>query len=421
MADIFLSYKKEDRALVQRVSTSLNALGYTTWWDDRIVPTERWEPTVYQELGKARIVLVLWTSKSLSSAWVREEATRAARSKKLFSVRFEDCKIPEEFQSFQFYSVLNWKPGLPHPGWERIQTVLAERLAARRNWINRWWPSRSKIASARHWSTGILKGEVTTGSSPPGTVFQDREWSPPMTIAPLGIFWMGSLTTEEGRYPDSREDPRREVEMTRPFAASQCAITIADFRRFVSQTGHRCTGKVVYWDGTRWNEGPDRQYDAPGWRTNEFHPATLVSWHDARAYCDWLSAETGRTYRLLSEAEWEFICRCGTQTPFYFGDRITTSQANFNGDPVYSPGGTFGGSEPGLNREMTVAVREFGQNEWGFFSYMGMFGSGSKISTVHTQIVPAMAHLHHTLMLHVDASEVDLGQTCPAPDRDTRN
>ena len=356
---------------MQRVSTAFNALGYTTWWDDRLVPTERWEPTIYQELRNARIVFVLWTSKSLSSTWVREEATRAAHSKKLFSVRFEDCEIPGDFQSFQYYSLLDWKPGLPHTEWERIQIVLAERLAVKPSWLNRWRSSRAKIASLRHWKTGILKGEELTGSPPTGTVFQDCEWAPPMTVAPVGSFWMGSPTTEEGRYLDTREDPRHEIQIARPFAASQCAVTIADFRRFVSGTGHRCIGKVVYWDGTRWNEASDRQYDAPGWKVNESHPATLVSWYDAKFYCDWLTAETGLTYRLLSEAEWEFICRGGTQTPFYFGTRITTSQANFNGDPVYTSGGTFGGSKPGLNREMTVPVREFGQNEWGFFQLHG--------------------------------------------------
>lgn len=370
MADIFLSYKKEDRALVQRVATSLSAKGYTIWWDDRLIPTERWEPTIYSQLASARLVIVLWTKNSVLSDWVREEASRAARKKKLLSVRFDECELPAEFQSFQYYSVLGWNPSMPSADWQSVQQKIADRLNVPVSFFSRVWPRR-QVHDVRHWPDGTLRAADLPTTPVPGTVFQDLMWSPPMTVAPTGKYWMGSLPAEEGRYPDAREDPRHEVQINHVFAASQSAITIADFKRFTSETGHRCTDPVVFWDGSRWSETSDKQFDSPGWRISDDHPATLLSWYDAKAYCKWLSVETGRPYRLLTESEWEYICRCGTYSPFCFGSSITTSQANFNGDPVYASGGTFGGSLPGLNREMTIPVREIGQNEWGFFQLHG--------------------------------------------------
>ena len=67
-------------------------------------------------------------------------------------------------------------------------------------------------------------------------------------------------------------------------------------------------------------------------------PVVGVSWQDATEFCQRLSAQTGRTYRLPSEAEWEYACRAGTQTPFYFGKTLTTEVANYDGNYTYADG-----------------------------------------------------------------------------------
>jgi formylglycine-generating enzyme required for sulfatase activity len=67
-------------------------------------------------------------------------------------------------------------------------------------------------------------------------------------------------------------------------------------------------------------------------------PVEKVSWHDAVEFCQKLSQKTGRDYRLPSEAEWEYACRAGTTTPFYFGETITTDLANYNGNYTYGNG-----------------------------------------------------------------------------------
>ena len=74
-----------------------------------------------------------------------------------------------------------------------------------------------------------------------------------------------------------------------------------------------------------------------GWGRGK-RPVININWNDAKAYVAWLSRKTGKTYRLLSEAEREYVTRAGTTTPFWWGSTISTGQANYNGNPIYGGG-----------------------------------------------------------------------------------
>jgi hypothetical protein len=100
MVDVFISYKKEDRSIVQRVSAALEAAGLTTWWDDRIDPVEQWERDIRKALKSSRSVLVLWTPRSLVSEWVQREARCGAKHRKLVQALMDQCEVPEEFKRF---------------------------------------------------------------------------------------------------------------------------------------------------------------------------------------------------------------------------------------------------------------------------------------------------------------------------------
>ena len=89
-----------------------------------------------------------------------------------------------------------------------------------------------------------------------------------------------------------------------------------------------------------------------------------VNWSDAKAYAAWLSKYTGKTYRLPSEAEREYVARAGTTTPFWWGATISTDQANYNGT-------AYGGGSTGEFRGQTVAVDTFAANPWGFYNVHG--------------------------------------------------
>jgi eukaryotic-like serine/threonine-protein kinase len=105
-------------------------------------------------------------------------------------------------------------------------------------------------------------------------------------------------------------------------------------------------------------------------------PAEQVSWHDAVAFCQHLSEKLGNQYCLPSEVEWEYACRAGTQTPFYFGETITTKLANYRGidweeyqGKTYP--GNYGKGPKGKYREQTTPVGEFPPNGFGLYDMHG--------------------------------------------------
>jgi formylglycine-generating enzyme required for sulfatase activity len=101
-----------------------------------------------------------------------------------------------------------------------------------------------------------------------------------------------------------------------------------------------------------------------GWGRGK-QPVIDVSWNDAKAYCAWASAVTGKTYRLPSEAEWEQACRAGTKTEFWWGNEISTAQANYEGNFTLNNG------KKGENRQRTVPVDSFEANSWGLYQVHG--------------------------------------------------
>jgi len=94
-------------------------------------------------------------------------------------------------------------------------------------------------------------------------------------------------------------------------------------------------------------------------------PVERVNWYEATEFCKRLSRETKREYRLPSEAEWEYACRAGTTTPFYFGETITGELANYNA------GYTYAGEAKGEYRQQTTPVGQFPPNAFGLYDMHG--------------------------------------------------
>lgn len=178
----------------------------------------------------------------------------------------------------------------------------------------------------------------------PGHVFRDCPDCPEMVVMPAGSFTMGSPESEAGR--SDYEGPERTVTIAGPFAVGKFEVTFAEWEACVAAGG--CTHK------------PDDSGFGRGRR-----PVIEVSWDDATQYVAWLSKTTGKTYRLLTEAEWEYAARAGTTTPFSTGGTITTDQANFRGDYTY------GGSAEGAFRYETVDVGSFKPNAFGLHDMHG--------------------------------------------------
>jgi formylglycine-generating enzyme required for sulfatase activity len=152
--------------------------------------------------------------------------------------------------------------------------------------------------------------QQTVGSGYPVQVsrsFRDCADCPEMVVIPAGRFTMGSPLSESGRGSD--EGPQREVVVSRPLAVGKFEVTFAEWDACVAAGG--CS---------------HRPSDNGGGRGRQ--PVVDVNWNDAQQYVRWLSQRTGRRYRLLTEAEWEYAARSGTTTPYAFGATISPSQAN---------------------------------------------------------------------------------------------
>ena len=152
----------------------------------------------------------------------------------------------------------------------------------------------------------------------PGEVFRDCAQCPEMVAIPAGDFLMGSPDTERDR--DDNEGPQRRVTIARPFALGKFELTVEQFAAFVAETTYDTGNVCDIWQDGSFDARPGFSWRNPNFPQTGKHPAACLSWDDAKAYLAWLSAKTGKTYRLPSEAEWEYAARSGATTRFHFGD-----------------------------------------------------------------------------------------------------
>lgn len=193
----------------------------------------------------------------------------------------------------------------------------------------------------------------------PGESFRDLDppVGPELVLVPPGRFWMGSNENEGS----DRERPRHEVTIGYPLLVGKYPVTFAE------------------WDAAEAAGGVTHKPGDEGWGRGR-QPVINVSWDDAQAYTAWLSKVTGKSYRLLSESEWEYCCRAGTTTAYSFGDTITTARAQFLGGVSLSANqtvkvGSFPANAFGLH-DMHGNVREWCEDHW-HDTYAGAPADGS--------------------------------------------
>lgn len=174
-------------------------------------------------------------------------------------------------------------------------------------------------------------GDAAAGRKP-GETFQDCAGCQTMVVIPAGSFKMGSTPDERARegVPTSfgdHEGPVRDITIASPFAIATTETTIGQFRQFVAETG-----RPIPTECADYNPEDDSWAGTPGklvnWQNTGFvqtddHPVACVSLIDAQDYANWLSRKTGQTYRLASEAEWEYVARGGTNTARPWGDGVS--------------------------------------------------------------------------------------------------
>ena len=157
-----------------------------------------------------------------------------------------------------------------------------------------------------------------------------------MAAIPGGTFLMGSPEDEKER--DGNESPQHEVTVP-DFFMGKYPVTQAQYQAIMGNNRSHFKGSQ--------------------------RPVEKVSWNDAVKFCELLSQRTGKKYTLPSEAQWEYACRAGTTTPFYFGETITTDLANYDGNYTYAS------APQGEYRRQTTDVGTFPPNAFGLYDMHG--------------------------------------------------
>jgi formylglycine-generating enzyme required for sulfatase activity len=204
-----------------------------------------------------------------------------------------------------------------------------------------------------------------------GQSLKDCAQCPELVVIPAGRFTMGSSAAERALAFEGtdRESPQHSVSV-KSIAVGKYAVTKGEFAEFVSAKSYVTEAEkddgCYVWKDSKWQTDKAYNWRNVGFKQEDDHPVACVSWNDAQAYVQWLSQTSGKTYRLLTEAEREYAARAGTQSAFWWGDTINTSRANYDGTGL-----SYNGSAEGDYRQATVAVSSFKANSFGLYNMHG--------------------------------------------------
>ena len=283
---IFIAHAKEDKQQVLKLYKELKARGLHPWLDAKdLIPGQIFETEIRKAIRKAKGFLACFSKNYEKSGYKHKELRLALDTYAemppgaiwFIPVRLDDCMLPEleipalklSIKEFQWVDL--WEEG----GLDRLLVAIKSSLGE---------PVDGKAQTLRD---------------------RDAPWCPELVVIPPGRFLMG--------WPTDGKDqgPQHEVKITYSLAVGRYPVTFAESDAFMMARGT---------DDRRpkdWNWGRGRR------------PVIDVSWDQAQTYVTWLSAQTEKHYRLLSEAEWEYACRAGTTTRYSCGDEITEDKANF--------------------------------------------------------------------------------------------
>jgi formylglycine-generating enzyme required for sulfatase activity len=152
----------------------------------------------------------------------------------------------------------------------------------------------------------------------PGTLIQDCAECPELVAVPPGDYTMGSGPKEKMREPD--EEPAHRVRIAASVAVGKFEVTRAQYAVFAKETGREHKPGCNSTRGGFFHKNPKATWQDPGFEQKDDEPVVCVSWDDAQAYVRWLSKKAVKSYRLLSEAEWEYVARAGSLGSRYWSD-----------------------------------------------------------------------------------------------------
>ena len=128
MADVFISYANEDRDRAVQLASALGALGWSVWWDRKIITGQAFDQAIERELENAKSVIVLWSEHSVGSEWVKNEAAAASERGVLVPATIESVKLPLEFRRKQTADLIDWKGEPSHSGFQALCEGIANTI-----------------------------------------------------------------------------------------------------------------------------------------------------------------------------------------------------------------------------------------------------------------------------------------------------
>lgn len=393
MSEIFVSYNREDLKIAQTIVDGLIAEGFDVWMDMNLQAGENYDEITEDRLHKARAVVVLWSSRSVKSRWVRAEATIGARKNTLVPLMIEACDRPVMFELIQTTDLCGWAGDRNDPAWLNFIEVIKKRLATA--------PAASKGSESRGGGPAPTKARKRV--KPPATRKEKRSGGGMLTavvltflfgmVSAAGIYILrpdlvapvltqlaavaapeADASTAETEAPVALaaidplpEEPVVEPEPVAEVPAETAPVTFRECdmcpdminipggtflmgapeeelarntwegpQRKVAMAPYAIGAtEVTYdqWDACVADGGCGAYSPTAAAQGRGSQPVAKVSWKDAQAYVKWLSKKTGRVYRLPSEAEWEFAARAGADTPFWWGPLYDAEKAGAGTSP----------------------------------------------------------------------------------------
>jgi formylglycine-generating enzyme required for sulfatase activity len=394
MADVFISYKREDKPLAMALAEALRAEGFSTWWDDRLTPAEHWDQAIENNIRDAAAVIVMWTPLSVASEWVRTEAEFAKRANKLVPLVRTPCQPPLAFLLVQGVDLTRWDGAdRTDRNWRKMIAWLSDLISGQ-SVAAEATPEKAadwRIAYGEFRGEPVLDGKAITRSTQNGLLFRDHKDLPLMRVIGGGQFKMGSADWDSGAMISER--PQRAVNVAGPLAVGIFPITFEE------------------WDAAKAAGGVRTAAKDSGFGRGSV-PVVNVNFPDAQEYVRWASAKAGERYRLLSEAEWEYACRAGSDGAYAFSGEITAKLANFGSKSAVEVG-KYPANAFGLH-DVHGNVREWVEDLW-HDAYSGAPADAIAWTTGHSamRVVRGGAWLDAPMMLRSAArGRADASERC---------
>jgi formylglycine-generating enzyme required for sulfatase activity len=360
---IFLAHAREDKLQVRKLYFELKAQGLDPWLDEvDLMPGQIWKEEIPKAIRDAGMFLACLSSRSVGKiGYVQNEfrlalsafGERPPGSIYLVPVRLDDCEAPDlqipdgglSLRDIQWVDL--WQEGgfdlLVNAIEHALGVAIALREEARTAMAAPQPVVERRAEQEKRDQARQTEANLAPGSLPKhGTIFRDIDapWCPELVVIAPGEFMMGSTESErqwaaeqgaDAKWVEN-EKPRHLVKIAYPLAVGRYPVTFYEYDHFAQATKR------------------ERPHDHDRGRL----PMIYVSWEDAKSYLEWLTAQAGQPYRLLSEAEWEYACRAGTITRYWWGDEITPENANY-----------------GQNVNKTSEVGKYSPNSFGLYDLHG--------------------------------------------------